>query len=99
MGMVPPRTLLRNEPTHPWVFGRLYNVKCLRENGIGFSNLRAMEDGELNWKIRMLIEGSPLRINLTEEPIYLWKTGSEHSITRIGIEENDGEPLYNWDLC
>ena len=29
----------------------------------------------------------------------MWRTGSEHSITRIGIEENDGEPLYNWDLC
>lgn len=38
-------------------------------------------------------------INRIEDPIYLWRTGSEHSITRIGIEENDGEPLYNWDLC
>lgn len=58
-----------------------------------------MEDGEFNWKIRMTIEGTPLQINLIESPIYLWKTGSEHSITRIGIEENDGEPLYNWNLC
>ena len=58
-----------------------------------------MEDGEFNWKIRMIIEGTPLQINLIEDPIYLWKTGSEHSITRIGVEENDGEPLYNWDLC
>ena len=95
----PPRMMPRNDITHPWVFGRLYNVNFLRQQNIRFSKLRAMEDGEFNWKIRMLIEGTPLQINLIESPIYLWKTGSEHSITRIGIEENDGEPLYNWDLC
>lgn len=98
-GTVPPRTLPRNDIEHPWVFGRLYNVNFLRQQGIEFSQLRAMEDGEFNWKIRMLIEGTPLQINIIESPIYLWRTGSEHSITRIGIEENDGEPLYNWDLC
>ena len=96
---VPPRTMPRNDVTHPWVFGRLYNVPFLRQQGISFSKLRAMEDGEFNWKIRMSIEGSPLQINIVDSPIYLWKTGSEHSITRIGIEENGGEPLYNWDLC
>ena len=96
---LPPRTMARNDIGHPWVFGRLYNVPFLRPSGIQFSKLRAMEDGEFNWKIRMLIEGSPLQINLIENPIYLWRTGSEHSITRIGIEENGGEPLYNWDLC
>ena len=96
---LPPRTMARNDIGHPWVFGRLYNVPFLRQSGIQFSKLRAMEDGEFNWKIRMLIEGSPLQINLIENPIYLWRTGSEHSITRIGIEENGGEPLYNWDLC
>ena len=96
---IPPRMMPRNDVTHPWVFGRLYNVNFLRQQGIGFSKLRAMEDGEFNWKIRMSIEGSPLQINVIEAPIYLWKTGSEHSITRIGIEENEGEPLYNWDLC
>ena len=96
---IPPRAMPRNDVGHPWVFGRLYNVKFLKENKIGFSELRAMEDGELNWKIRLTIEGSPLMINRIEDPIYLWRTGSEHSITRIGIEENDGEPLYNWDLC
>ena len=96
---VPPRTLPRNDIEHPWVFGRLYRVSFLRQQGIAFSKLRAMEDGEFNWKIRMSIEGTPLQINRIENPIYLWKTGSEHSITRIGIEENDGEPLYNWDLC
>lgn len=96
---VPPRISPRNDIGHPWVFGRLYRVPFLRQQGIQFSKLRAMEDGEFNWKIRMTIEGSPLQINLIENPIYLWKTGSEHSITRIGTEENGGEPLYNWDLC
>jgi len=93
------RMMPRNDPGHPWVFGRLYNVKFLNDNGIKFSRLRAMEDGELNWKIRMIIEGSPLMINITNDPVYFWRTGSEHSITRIGIEENDGIPLYNFDLC
>ena len=96
---IPPRIMPRNDITHPWVFGRLYNVNFLRSSGIQFSKLRAMEDGEFNWKIRMLIEGSNLQINLIDSPIYLWRTGSEHSITRIGIEENGGEPLYNWNLC
>ncbi|WP_444210084.1 glycosyltransferase family 2 protein [Dialister succinatiphilus] len=96
---IPPRMMPRNDIGHPWVFGRLYNVQFLRAQGIGFSQLRAMEDGEFNWKIRMTIEGSPLQINLIEDPIYLWKTGSDHSITRIGLEENEGVPLYNWDLC
>ena len=95
----PPRIMPRNDVTHPWVFGRLYNVNFLRQSGIQFSKLRAMEDGEFNWKIRMFIEGSNLQINLIDSPIYLWRTGSEHSITRIGIEENGGEPLYNWNLC
>lgn len=95
----PPRITSRNDIGHPWVFGRLYRVSFLRQQGIGFSKLRAMEDGEFNWKIRMSIEGTNLQINLIDSPIYLWKTGSDHSITRIGIEENGGEPLYNWDLC
>jgi len=96
---VPPRIMPRNDVTQPWVCGRLYNVPFLRQQGISFSKLRAMEDGEFNWKIRMSIEGTGLQINLIDSQIYLWKTGSEHSITRIGIEENGGEPLYNWDLC
>lgn len=58
-----------------------------------------MEDGCYNWEIRMTIEGTPLQINRIDDPVYIWRTGSEHSITRIGIEENDGTPLYNWDLC
>ena len=98
-GQIPPRFTARTDVTHPWVFGRLYNVSFLKNNDIGFSNLRAMEDGEFNYKIRMSIEGTNLKINKIDEPIYLWRTGSEHSITRIGIEENGGTPLYNWNLC
>lgn len=41
---VPPRMMPRNDTTHPWVFGRLYNVNFLRQQGIRFSKLRAMED-------------------------------------------------------
>ena len=47
----------------------------------------------------MTIEGTKYKIAITDSPIYMWRTGSDHSITRIGTEENDGEPLYNWDLC
>lgn len=93
------RMLPRNDATHPWVFGRLYSTDFLKRNEIGFSKLRAMEDGEFNWKIRMTIEGSPLQINVINEPIYLWRTGSEHSITRIGIDPKDNIPQYNYDLC
>ena len=93
------RMMPRNDIGHPWVFGRLYNVKFLRDNEISFSELRAMEDGEFNWKIRMSIEGSPLRIQMIDAPIYLWRTGSEHSITRIGADDKDGIPQYNFDLC
>lgn len=89
----------RNDPGHPWVFGRLYNVEFLKKSEIAFSELRAMEDGEFNWKIRMTIEGSPLIINIIEDPIYFWRTGSEHSITRIGSTDDDPIPQYNFDLC
>lgn len=94
------RMFPRNDVGHPWVFGRMYNVKFLKTNDISFSDLRAMEDGEFNWKIRMTIEGSPLKINVIEDPIYFWRTGSEHSITRIGADKDpDGIPQYNFDLC
>lgn len=93
------RMMPRTDEGHPWVFGRLYNLQFLKSNGINFSKLRAMEDGELNWKVRLSIEGFPVKINFVEKIVYLWRKGSEHSITRIGIEENDGVPLYNWDLC
>lgn len=94
-----PRMVPRNDVGHPWVFGRLYNVSFLKQNGITFSELRAMEDGEFNWKIRMMIEGSSLFINILDDPVYLWRIGSEHSITRIGADSEDGIPQYNFDLC
>ncbi len=93
------RMMPRADEGHPWVFGRMYNLQFLKSNDIKFSKLRAMEDGELNWKVRLSIEGFPVKINFVEKVVYLWRKGSEHSITRIGIEENDGTPLYNWDLC
>ena len=46
----------------------------------------------------MTIEGSPLLINIINEPIYFWRTGSDHSITRFGVDK-DGIPQYNFDLC
>lgn len=89
--------LPQQNPNHPWVFGRLYSVGFLRENKIAFSELRAMEDGEFNWKVNLIIEGTNFTIALLDEPVYVWKEGSEHSITRIGVE--DGIPQYNFDLC
>ena len=93
------RMVPRNDVGHPWVFGRLYNRQFLKANDINFSELRAMEDGEFNWKIRMTIEGTPLQISIINEPVYLWRIGSEHSITRIGSDSEDGIPQYNFDLC
>lgn len=83
---------------HPWMFGRLYDVNFLRTNNIRFSELRAMEDGEFNSKIRLIIEGTQLFIKQIGAEVYLWKIGSEHSITRIGVDEQ-GIPQYNFDLC
>lgn len=94
-----PRMMPRNDVGHPWVFGRLYNVAFLKQNDIRFSDLRAMEDGEFNWKIRMTIEGTPLQIGILSDPVYLWRIGSEHSITRLGADSEDGIPQYNFDLC
>ena len=92
------RAMPRNDIGHPWVFGRLYNTKFLKQNEIVFSELRAMEDGEFNWKIRMTIEGTPFKINIIDQPVYFWRIGSEHSITRIG-KDDEGIPQYNFDLC
>lgn len=80
------------------VFARMYRMEFLKQTGIKFSELRAMEDGEFNWKIRMSIDGTPLKINVIDAPVYFWRTGSEHSITRIGIDDN-GIPQYNFDMC
>jgi hypothetical protein len=46
----------------------------------------------------MTTENTPLTIAVIDDPIYLWQKGSEHSITRMGIDEN-GIPQYNFDLC
>ena len=93
------RAMPQQNPNHPWVFGRIYNVEFLRKNDIAFDETRAMEDGQFNWKIRMTIEGSPLMINVIQEPIYLWRIGSEHSITRSKADKDDEIPQYNFDLC
>ena len=89
--------VVRNDIPHPWVFGRLYNVNFLRQSKISFSELRAMEDGEFNWKIRLITEGTNLKIKQINECVYYWLPNSEHSITRTG--EKDGIPQYNFDLC
>ena len=39
---MPTQLIPHMEPEHPWVFGRLYNVKFLQEAGICFSELRAI---------------------------------------------------------
>ena len=88
-----------NMEGHPWVFGRLYCVPFLRQSDINFSELRAMEDGEFNWKIRMTIEGTSLKINTLQDYVYLWRVGNENSITRIGADSKDNIPQYNFDLC
>lgn len=92
------KLLLRDEATQPWVFARLYNVKFLRDNHIEFSDLRAMEDAEFNWKIRMAIGGKDLFINKIDKPIYFWRKGSEHSITRV-LLEGTNIPQYTYDLA
>lgn len=93
------RAVPQENPGHPWVFGRMYNTKFLKQNEIKFTELRAMEDGELNWKIRMTIDGTPLQINMIKDPVYLWRIGSEHSITRFKDDDEDETPQYNFDLC
>lgn len=92
------RFVPRNDFEHPWVFGRLYNTKFLIQNEIRFPEYRAMEDACFNWEINMIINGSQFYKNIIEDNVYLWRIGSEHSITRIGMEE-DGIPQYNFDLC
>lgn len=47
----------------------------------------------------MIVENSQLQIAFIEDPVYVWRTGSEHSITRIGADDEDGIPQYNFDLC
>ena len=89
----------QRNPLHPWVFGRLYSVKFLKDNNIRFPDkLRAMEDACFNWQINMLTNGTQFKITCINDIIaYDWMPGSEHSITRIGTVNNI--PQYNFDLC
>ena len=87
------------EPNYPWCFARLTNVQFLHQYGINFGTIRQMEDGRFQHCIRLLIEGTALRINYVKEIIYLWKEGSDHSITRSGTDVNDGIPVYNYGMC
>lgn len=89
----------QQNPLHPWVFGRLYNTKFLKDNDIDFTSLRAMEDGCFNYQIRLLTEGTPLKIKTIGDMVYVWSEGSEHSITRKGADLNNGIPLYNYGNC
>ena len=92
------RIMLRNEISQPWVFAKMYSVKFLRQHNIRFSDLRAMEDGEFNWKITLTLGNCDNQfINRIDKPIYFWRTGSEHSITRIKMKGSD-IPQYNFDL-
>lgn len=89
----------QTNPNHPWSFGRLTNLKFLKEAGINFGKLPNMEDGRFQWCINLLIEGTQYRRNIIQDVVYVWKEGSEHSITRSGIDINDGIPVYNYSMC
>lgn len=89
----------QQNPNHPWMFGRLYSTKFLQENGIDCTDLRAMEDGCLNYQVRLLTEGTPFKIKTIGDIVYVWSEGSEHSITRAGSDLNNGIPLYNYGNC
>lgn len=96
--IVPLQFNARNDIGHPWVFGRMYNVKYLKENEFNFSELRQMEDGYLNACIRMSIEGTSLQWVINDMPAYIWSEGSEHSITRVHTLTNE-IPVYNYGSC
>lgn len=89
----------QQNPNHPWSFGRLTNLKFLKENKIDFGLLPNMEDGRFQWCINLLIEGTQLKRNFIKDIVYVWKEGSEHSITRSGADINDGIPVYNYSMC
>lgn len=96
--IIPIQFIPRNDLNHPWVFGRMYRVDFLKSQKISFSKLRAMEDGEFNAKIRMIIDGTQLGWNIIDQPVYYWNEGSEHSITRTHTKDKD-IPIYNYGLC
>lgn len=89
----------QQNPNHPWSFGRLTNLNFLKSNKIDFGLLPNMEDGRFQWCINLVIEGTQLKRNLLKDVVYVWKEGSEHSITRSGTDINDGIPVYNYSMC
>lgn len=89
----------QQNPNHPWSFGRLTNLNFLKSNKIDFGLLPNMEDGRFQWCINLVIEGTQLKRNLLKDVVYVWKEGSEHSITRSGTDINGGIPVYNYSMC
>lgn len=89
----------QQNPNHPWSFGRLTNLNFLKSNKIDFGLLPNMEDGRFQWCINLVIEGTQLKRNLLKDVVYVWKEGSEHSITRSGTDINGGVPVYNYSMC
>lgn len=89
----------QQNPNHPWSFGRLTNLNFLKSNKIDFGLLPNMEDGRFQWCINLVIEGTQLKRNLLKDVVYVWKEGSEHSITRSGTDINNGIPVYNYSMC
>lgn len=89
----------QNNPNHPWSFGRLTSLQFLRQMGINFGSLPNMEDGFYQWCVNLSIEGTPLKRNFINDIVYIWKSGSEHSITRSGVDINNGIPVYNYSMC
>ena len=89
----------QNDVWHPWVFGRMYVTRFLKDNGLQLHHIRAMEDSYLQQTTKLLIEGTQLQVAVINEPVYIWSEGSEHSITRTGTDINDGIPIYNYGLC
>lgn len=99
-GNIQPMALMpRNDVEHPWMFGRVYSTRFLKENKICFDDLRAMEDSEFNMKIRLLIEGTNYQINILDDISYMWSEGSEHSITRNIWKKRPNIPVYNYGGC
>lgn len=88
-----------NNPVHPWSFGRILNTQFVKENNIEFTDLRAMEDGTFFHQVRLLTEGTNLKIKNLNDFVYVWHEGSEHSITRVGSDRENHLPYYNFSLC
>lgn len=88
-----------NNPRRPWVFAIFYNRKFLVNNKIKFPAFRSMEDACFNYQVRLLTDGTTYQVKDVNMPIYLWKKGSEHSITRTTCKTLGDIPVYNYSLC